>query len=348
MARAMKRPPLADRLRALIERDGPISVADWMALANAHYYASRDPLGAAGDFTTAPEISQMFGELVGMWLADLWMQAGQPDAGYVELGPGRGTLAADALRAMRSVGMTPDVHFIEASPVLRAMQAGRVSQASWHDGVRSLPHDRPLLVVANEFFDALPVRQLVRTESGWRERVIGLAGERIAPGLGDRPFDRLVPAGLAGDVFELSPARAAVMAELAARLADQGGAALIVDYGYSGPAAGDTLQAVKDHAYADVFDEPGERDLTAHVDFAALAREGRAAGLAVHGPVAQGEWLERIGLSARAAALARAQPARATEIALAQARLAEPEEMGTLFEVLALTSPAWPRPEGFA
>jgi NADH dehydrogenase [ubiquinone] 1 alpha subcomplex assembly factor 7 len=319
-------------------------VAQFMAEANAHYYATRDPLGADGDFVTAPEISQMFGELVGLWLADLWLRAGSPDVSYVELGPGRGTLAADALRAMRSVGLTPPVHFIETSPILRNAQRERVPHAMWHDGIADLP-DGPLLIVANEFFDALPVRQVIAADDGWRERVVTHDGAFV-PALGDR-----VPAPIKagrGAIFETSPMARALCAELSARIADQGGAALIVDYGYWGPAAGDTLQAVRGHAFADPFANPGEHDLTAHVDFAALAREGAEAGLRVTGPADQGEWLERLGLDARAATLTKAQPSREEEIAAARHRLTDAAEMGTLFKVLALGAADWPEPEGFA
>jgi len=330
-----------------------VPVAQFMAEANAHYYAARDPLGADGDFVTAPEISQMFGELVGLWLADLWLRAGSPaDAHYVELGPGRGTLAADALRAMRSIGLSPTIHFVETSAALRAAQRARLPDATWHDTVATLPVGGPLLVVANEFFDALPVRQLIATEAGWRERMVGLEDKRFVAVAGAMPMDALVPEPLAasapGTIVESCPAARAVCAELAARIADQGGGAILIDYGHLGPAAGETLQAVSRHAFADPFEAPGSRDLTAHVDFTALAREGAAAGLRIAGPAAQGEWLERLGLSARAAALAQSMPDRAGEIAAAQARIAGPDEMGTLFKALALVAPDWPAPEGFA
>lgn len=324
-----------------------------MAAANAHYYASRDPLGAGGDFVTAPEISQMFGELVGLWLADLWMRAGAPeDAIYVELGPGRGTLAADALRAMRSVGLKPAVHLVETSPALRAAQKARLPEAVWHESVATLPADAPILVVANEFFDALPVHQLVATDLGWRERMVthGPGGFAAVPG--ETVLDAAVPQALldsaTGTILERAPAARAICAELAARIADQGGAAILIDYGYWGPAAGDTLQAVSRHAHADPFATPGEVDLTAHVDFAVLAREGAAAGLRVSGPADQGTWLERLGLSARAEALSRLQPERAGEIAAARNRLAAPDQMGALFKTLALIAPDWPAPEGFS
>lgn len=325
----MSRPPLEERLRRRIAAEGPIPVADYMAEANAHYYATRDPFGAAGDFVTAPEISQMFGELAGVWLADLWDRAGRPDgAYYVELGPGRGTLAADALRAMRGAGLAPDVHLVETSPVLRGAQAERVPGAVWHDDLSTLPDEGPLLVVANEFFDALPVEQ--RDAGGWLRTI-------------DWRDGRFVPLGHVET--ESSPATLALVTQVCARLAAQGGAALIVDYGHDRPGKGDTLQSVSRHAFADPFEAPGERDLTAHVDFSALAAAAR--GVRVSGSVAQGDWLDAMGLPLRAAALAKAAPARAEEIAEARDRLSSPERMGRLFKVMALSALSWPEPAGF-
>jgi NADH dehydrogenase [ubiquinone] 1 alpha subcomplex assembly factor 7 len=320
--------PLEARLRHRIAKEGPIPVADYMAEANAHYYATRDPFGAAGDFVTAPEISQMFGELAGVWLADLWLRAGRPEGAlYVELGPGRGTLAADALRAMRAAGLDPGVHLIETSPMLRAAQAERVPGAAWHDDLSTLPAEGPLLAVANEFFDALPVEQSV---SPGRIRTIDWRQGRFVA-LGEVESER-------------SPMSLAIVGNLSQRIARQGGAALIVDYGHDRPGRGDTLQSVSRHAYADPFAAPGERDLTAHVDFSALA--AAAAGVRVSGPVAQGDWLDAMGLPLRAAALAKAAPARAEEIAEARDRLSSPERMGRLFKAMALTAPSWPEPVG--
>ncbi|HEV2746057.1 MAG TPA: SAM-dependent methyltransferase [Allosphingosinicella sp.] len=324
-----------------------------MAEANAFYYATRDPFGAAGDFTTAPEISQMFGELVGLWLADLWRRAGRPGrACYVELGPGRGTLAADALRALRSAGLEPEVELVETSPILRHAQAARLPHARWHGDLSTLPGDRPLLVVANEFFDALPVRQLVATGSGWHERYVGHDGARFFPALGPPVPRELIPLPLRdappGTVVEASPASATLVRDLAGRLARQGGAALVIDYGHVRTGAGDTLQAVARHAFADPWTAPGERDLTAHVDFEALAAAAGREGVRIAGPVGQGAWLEAIGLGLRARALAEAEPARAGEIEAACARLAGPDGMGDLFKAIALTAPGWPEPAGFA
>ncbi|HEV7660046.1 MAG TPA: SAM-dependent methyltransferase [Allosphingosinicella sp.] len=321
--------PFERRLKRRIAGEGPISVADYMAEANAHYYATRDPFGAAGDFVTAPEISQMFGELAGIWLADLWHRAGRPEvAHYVELGPGRGTLAADALRAMRAAGLEPAVHLVETSPVLRDAQAERLPGAVWHDDLSALPSEGALLVVANEFFDALPIRQFDMED---REIEVGIVDGRFAR------FD--------GVRWESSPVSTEIVRLLACRLAAQGGAALIVDYGYERAGGGDTLQAVSGHAYADPFEAPGERDLSAHVDFSALAKA--ATGIRVSGPIAQGDWLDAMGLPLRAAALAKAAPARAEEIAEARDRLSSPRRMGRLFRAMALSAPSWPEPVGF-
>ncbi|NNC71519.1 MAG: class I SAM-dependent methyltransferase [Sphingomonadaceae bacterium] len=343
---------LADRLTRLIETAGPIPLAQFMAEANAHYYATRDPLGAEGDFITAPEISQMFGELVGLWLADLWSRAGKPStAHYVELGPGRGTLAEDALRAMRAARFEPPIHLVETSGTLRKSQAGRLPTARWHDDIDSLPETGPLLVVANEFFDALPIRQIQRTEKGWFELMIGRKEGSFVPLVSGGPFDELIPEPLAdapiGSIVETSPAVESAALALAGRISAQGGAALVIDYGYQGPAVGDTLQAIADHGFADVFADPGECDLTAHVDFSVLARIGRAAGLRVYRPVAQGEWLEALGIGARTMALTKAAPERRDELVAARKRLTDRSEMGSIFKVMALVSTDWPDPAAF-
>ena len=343
---------LAERLAGLIERGGPLPVWRWMELANARYYASRDPLGAAGDFTTAPEVSQMFGELVGLWAADLTLRAGAADAAWVELGPGRGTLSRDALGAMASAGLTPEAHLVETSPTLRRSQARLVPTATWHDEVDTLPADRPLVAVANEFFDALPVQQLVREATGWRERVVEhSARDGFRPVPGPAVADALVPDAVrrapVDAVWEHGAAGLAIARRLGERIGAQGGALLAIDYGYEGPAWGDTLQAVRAHEPASPWGEPGERDLTAHVDFGALGAALSGAGLRVQGPVGQGEWLERLGLGPRAHALARAHPERTDEIAGQRERLAGEGEMGALFRVLAARAPGWPEGEGF-
>jgi len=343
---------LPERLARAITLAGPIPLSQFMGAANAHYYATRDPLGARGDFTTAPEVSQMFGELIGLWMADLWDRAGRPEARYVELGPGRGTLAADALRAMARAGLTPAVHFIENSPVLREAQAEAVPGAEFSLDLVGIEDDRPLLIVANEFFDALPIRQLVKTDMGWRERLIACQDTLFLPIVGTRGFDQIIPHHLRsadpGSILETSPAGVAMLRALAKRLLDQGGAALVIDYGYEGPAIGDTLQAVRGHAYVNPFEAPGEADLTAHVDFGTIREAAEAEGLTVHGPVTQGEFLTRLGIDARAEALTRTAPTRAASIAADRERLVHEETMGELFKVIAITAPGWPVPEGFA
>ncbi|UVO55907.1 SAM-dependent methyltransferase [Sphingomonas sp. SUN039] len=323
-----------------------------MAAANAEYYAKARAIGAAGDFITAPEISQMFGEMIGAWIADLWGRAGRPAVHYVELGPGRGTLAADALRTMAKASLTPTVHFVETSPRLRAEQAARVPGAIWHDDVSTLPDDAPLVVVANEFFDALPIEQIVRGQGGWHRRLVACQDTLFLPIAGPVMPEAIVPEHLrdapVGSLIESSPASVGVVRELAARLARQGGAALIVDYGYDGPALGETLQAVRGHGFANPFDAPGEVDLSAHVDFAVLGAAGQVAGATVHGPVPQRDFLGQLGIATRAAALAKASPPRADEIGSAHARLTGADAMGTLFRAMALTGSGWPQPAGFA
>jgi len=313
----------------MIRAEGPITVEHFMALCNEHFYASRDPLGAAGDFTTAPEISQMFGEIVGAALADCWLRAGAPaDAVYVELGPGRGTLAADALRALATAGLQPSVHFIETSPVLRAEQAKRVPDAHWHRTLDGLPA-APALFVANEFFDALPIRQWVGDE----ERRVAIVNNALS-------FT------LHGPIREDSPARASAAAAIAGHLSTHGGVALIIDYGHARSADGDTLQAVRGHAFGDVLADPGEQDLTAHVDFEALAKAAAIGGVSVAPLVTQGEWLERLGIQVRATGLVDAHPERSPEIAAAAGRLTASDAMGDLFKVLAVHAADWPRPAG--
>ena len=347
---------LAQRLARQIDVGGPISVAHYMAEANQHYYGTRDPLGAAGDFTTAPEISQMFGELVGLCLADLWMRSGsRPNALYVELGPGRGTLASDALRAMGSAGLTPQPHFVETSPTLRERQRALVPNVFHHDSVAALPDNAPLLVVANEFFDALPVRQIIRSGEDWRERVVICSDEddsnRFEAVPGYRRVESGIPAIAAdapdGTIIEIPLAGTAIALELAQRIARQGGAAIIIDYGYEGPAIGDTLQAVREHQFADPFLEPGESDLTTHVDFTMIGNMARQAGLRVMGPVNQGELLRKLGIDARADQLARTSPARAAEVEAARRRLTADDAMGTLFKAMAWVHPDWAGPAGF-
>lgn len=344
---------LAAGFRRLIAATGPISLAHFMAEANAHYYNSRDPLGEGGDFVTAPEISQMFGELVGLWLADIWTRAGKPmPVHYVELGPGRGTLARDALRAMAHAGLRPHVHLVEGSAALREAQRATVPQGEWHHDLTTLPTDGPLLLVANEFLDALPIRQLVKTVAGWRERMVALDDDdNFVCIAGTQPMDAALPEdrreAAEGALIETCPAAAAVMREVAERLTLQGGAALFIDYGYAEPRTGSTFQAVRAHRKVDPFAAPGEADLTAHVDFAALAELAKASGGRWLGTTTQGAWLTALGIDARAATLARAAPDRATEIDVARHRLVAAEEMGDLFKVMGLAAPSWPAGAGF-
>jgi SAM-dependent MidA family methyltransferase len=320
--------------RALIERiksEGPLSVEAYMEACNAYYYATRDPLGEGGDFTTAPEIHQMFGELVGAALADVWLRAGKPgDAVYAELGPGRGTLAADALRVLRRSGFAGQAHLVETSPALREAQSKRVPEAAFHDSIDSLPA-MPLLLVANEFFDALPIRQFV----DGRERHVIVAGGHFA-------FDR------DGPIFEDSPMRQSLAETLSWRLATHGGAAIIIDYGYAGGEQGDTLQGVRCHQYSYVLDHPGEQDLTAHVDFKALADAAGRGGAAASNIASQGTWLETLGIGARAMTLAAKNPQDTEAIAAARRRLCDEEEMGRLFKVMAVRSKGWPEVAGLS
>jgi NADH dehydrogenase [ubiquinone] 1 alpha subcomplex assembly factor 7 len=342
---------LASALIRRIAEEGPIPVADYMEAANGCYYASHDPFGAQGDFITSPEISQMFGELIGIWFADLWTRAEAETVHYVELGPGRGTLAADALRAMSVLGRKPQVHFVETSPVLRRLQKERVPEAHWHKGIETLPTGAPLIIIANEFFDALPYRQFIKTYAGWRERMVshGIDGFVAVPG--EQPAEDVVPEHLhdaiAGSIFEISPSGLAIARSLAGKLSRQGGALLAIDYGHENYDAGDTLQALNAHAYADVFSNPGANDLTAHVDFTALGRAGKLGGARIEGPVSQSYFLGTLGIAARAAALGRHHPERADEIAAAYHRLTDEDEMGSLFRAMAMVSSKWPRAAGF-
>jgi SAM-dependent MidA family methyltransferase len=337
----------------LIEMTGPISIAAFMAESNAHYYGHAIPFGATGDFVTAPDISQMFGELVGLWAADLWLRAGTPEPFHlVELGPGRGTLMADALRAMRGFGAVPTVHLVETSAVLRAEQSGRIPGAIHHDDMGSVPDDAPLIIIANEFFDALPIRQLIATHSGWRERVLGRDKGALIALPGTTPMDLAVPPSLKdqppGSIIETCPAAVAIMQDCAQRIADQGGAMLVIDYGHDAARVGNTLQAVRAHQKVDPFDNPGACDLTAHVDFGALCDAARIARLETAGPVRQGYWLTTLGIDQRLASLCESAPQEAEALQGQRDRLVNADAMGDLFRVFACYHPEWPAPEGFA
>jgi len=343
--------PLQEILLRQIARTGPISISEYMALCLSHprhgVYATTDPLGTAGHFTTAPEISQMFGELIGLALGQAWIDQGGPGpVTLAELGPGRGTLMQDALRALRRVPGFPEraeVHLVETSPALRAVQRARIGSAVWHDHVETLP-EAPLLLIANEFFDALPIRQFLRRGDGWAERVVGATGDRLVTGL-------TPPAPLAslahrlgdteeGQMVELCPALPAITAEIGRRIAAHGGAALVIDYG-DWRARGDTLQALAQHKPVDPFEAPGTADLTAHVDFEAIATAASPAIASRMTP--QGVFLERLGIAGRARHLAESLAGAALgDHVAAHRRLTHPSEMGHLFKVLGLTPPGAP------
>jgi SAM-dependent MidA family methyltransferase len=357
--------PLEREIRSLIEADGPMPVARYMALCLGHprhgYYTTRDPLGAAGDFTTAPEVSQMFGELIGLWCAEVWRTMGAPRRVLlVELGPGRGTLMQDMLRAAK---VLPEfraalvVHLIETSPTLKERQqkalAAEGLAITWHERPEALP-DGPLLAVANEFVDALPVDQFVKTEDGWHERRVGLGPDgKLTFGLDLVPLpaleDKLPP--------RLRPAQADAMLErrdctsmqeIARRIAASGGAGLVIDYGHMQTAFGDTLQAMRGHKHVDPLEDPGEADLTAHVDFEALGDTLKGQGVSLHGPVTQGDFLRRLGVGLRAERLKKSLPAQTEAIDAALARLTGPAPgMGELFKALAFTQGNLPAPPGF-
>lgn len=360
--------PLARLLRQRIAATGPMTLGDYMQAALTHpehgYYTTRDPLGAAGDFITAPEISQMFGELLGLWSAVTWRMMGAPaPVNLVEFGPGRGTLMADALRAARAAPEfleTIRVHLVETSPTLRQAQARALGDAGlaetpvWLGDASELPKG-PMLGLANEFFDALPIRQFESTARGWCERLVDADPDsddfRLSLSL-PLAMPRLVPPELLdlppGSVVEVSPQGEEIAFRVAEHLCRFGGALLIIDYGHAEIAPGETLQAVRDHEFHPALAAPGEADLTAHVSFGALARAAEEAGARAWGPVVQGEFLDRLGLAERAERLLeRATPAQATDLVTAYRRLIDPDEMGTLFKVQALTPPDFPPPPGF-
>ena len=339
---------LAQVLARRIAATGPISVADFMAECLMHpeygYYATRDPLGAQGDFTTAPEISQMFGEMIGLALAQAWLDQGASKSfTLAELGPGRGTLMADILRATKGVPgfhAAADIHLVEMSPVLKAAQAAKLAPhaITHHDTVAALP-DQPLFLIANEFFDALPIRQFQREGAGWRERQVGLDGDKLTIGMTGPVPARDIAFRLEdtrdGDVVEWCPAAPTIMSEITTRITAHGGAAMIIDYG-DWRSLGDTLQAVVAHEHVDPLAAPGEADLTAHVDFETLVQA--AAPLTPHLLTPQGVFLERLGITQRAQTLAAQLSGAALEAHIAaHRRLTHPGEMGTLFKVLGLT-----------
>lgn len=346
--------PLGRQIASRIRLAGPMGLDEYMRLCLLHpehgYYATRDPFGAAGDFTTAPEISQMFGEMIGLALAQAWLDQGSPAPfTLAEIGPGRGTLMADILRVIARVpGMTEaaEVTLIEASPHLRGVQARRLGAITHLDAATDLP-ERPLFLVANEFFDALPIRQFQRAAAGWAERVValdaqgaltlGLVARDDAPGL---PPAAHLPTGT---VLETCPEALPIAHAIASRIARHGGAAILIDYGnWNGQ--GDSFQALRQHRPEDPLAHPGEADLTAHVDFAPLAAVARQAGARVSAMLPQGDWLLRLGIAARAQRLAEAGDAGAMA---ALHRLTAPGEMGQLFKTLVFWAPTAPVPPGF-
>ncbi len=343
---------LGAEIREIIAQEGPISIERYMSLALTHptkgYYTTRDPFGAQGDFVTAPDMSQMFGELIGLWAAQVWGQIGAPARVHlVELGPGRGVLMADALRAAKAAPEffdAIDVQLVEASDVLAEQQAERLKNCgrsvSWRKTVEELPPG-PAIFLSNEFFDALPVRHYVKTPQGWRERLIGLDGAgNLSFGLSGEIETYLKAQAPDGSILEVSASAQRMMTTLAARIVTQNGALLAIDYGYDHTGLGETLQAVKAHEFVDPLAEPGEADLTTHVDFAALARSALSTNAQAFGPVGQGDFLREIGILQRAEALkARATPEQQHEIDAAVARLtgSGDNEMGVLFKVLGVT-----------
>lgn len=340
--------PLAGIIAARIRATGPISLADYMQIClldSRHgYYATRDPFGAKGDFTTAPEIHQMFGELCGLALAQAWIDQGSPAPfTLAEPGPGRGTLMADMLRAMRLVpGMTQaaQVALIEASPHLRQVQRDRLGDVTHLDHVEDLD-DKPLFLIGNEFIDALPIRQYQMTPEGWRERMVGLSDDGLRMGLG--PVVPLSRAGQPGQIIEECPEGAAFAEAVARRIARRGGAAILIDYG-GWHGHGDTFQALRNHRPEDPLAHPGEADLTAHVDFAPLAVAAMRAGAVASRPVRQGDWLSALGAGPRAQRLAQAGDGGAMA---ALRRLTHPSEMGHLFKAIAIWPQGAPPVPGF-
>ena len=359
--------PLQTEIKTLIKSAGPMPVWRYMELCLTHpthgYYVARDPLGREGDFTTAPEVSQMFGELLGLWAASVWKAIGAPPLlRVIELGPGRGTMMADALRAMRvlpPLHQALDVHLVEINPVLREKQKSMLSNArsvTWHQRLDDVP-EGPSIIFANEYFDVLPIHQAVRRETGWHERVVendGYGG--LVFGTAPEPMPRfevllppLVRSAPLGAVFEWRP-NTEVM-KVASRVRDQDGAALIVDYGHVRSDAGDTFQAIAGHSFTDPLKNPGQADVTAHVDFDALARAAEDMGARVHGPVQQGEFLQRLGIETRALTLmSKASHEVSEDVAGALKRLigGGSSGMGQMFKVLGVSEPDLTTLAGFA
>lgn len=348
---------LIEHIENLIQENGPISIAHYMELCLTHpelgYYTGRDPLGREGDFITAPETSQMFGELVGLFMADYWLGLGSPKPfHFIELGPGRGTLMADALRAIKIIpGMVESihVHFLEVSPALKEKQKKAVPEATWHETLDDIPYGCSF-IIANEFFDCLPIRQFIMTDSGWAERMVGLEGENLAITLSEKNLPSNLPmTAEIGNILEVCPQAGYWMDAIASKLNVGGGMGLVIDYGYNRPGFGDTFQAIQKHKYVDVLENPGGCDLTAHVNFTDLKTRGQNADLDVFGPITQAEFLQMVGLEHRAGQLLKgANKKQEAEILAGVKRLVDEEEMGTLFKVLAMVKKDYPPPAGMA
>jgi SAM-dependent MidA family methyltransferase len=344
---------LRERLATLIDAGGPISVAQYMTAClhdpDFGYYATRPALGESGDFVTAPMVSQMFGELIGVWTASAWELMGRPDlVRLVEMGPGDGTLMSDILRTVRHAPgflEAADIWLVETSGPLIALQRERLPQKlNWAASLSDVPTGAPTILVANELLDCLPARQFVRTAIGWAEQVVGLdADGELAFGLAPTPAAGLLPDAVVGDVYEQSAAQGALGAELGRRIAADGGAALLIDYGRAEPGFGDTLQALRRHEKVDPLAAPGEADLTVHADFPAVMAAARAEG-AETAILTQTAFLARMGIGERAEALVRAAPRRSGVIGRQLTRLVGADEMGELFKVCAIHSPDWTPP----
>lgn len=364
---------LEEIIKDKIRQNGHMNMAEYMELCLGHpeygYYMSRDPFGREGDFTTAPEISQMFGELIGAWLVDSWEKFGCPERFILlECGAGRGTLMEDALRVTKSVKgfhEAMQLHLLEMSPVLRAEQEKRLKPygATWHMTLESLPTDSLLLILGNEFLDALPVRQLIRTDVGWNETVIKLNENdtlrlySVEVDGGDKEVLGLIPSLLipakTGGYIEVSHQQKDFLGDAINIVKKQGGSILFIDYGFIHSVPGDTLQAVRNHEYCDVLESPGEVDITAHVNFAEISRLAMEGNMTVHGPVSQGDFLNRLGIGVRAQNLTQnATEAQKVEMVTAVKRLTGKDtkagEMGELFKVIAFTADPEIKLAGFA
>ena len=351
---------LEELIKHRIRKDGPMPISEYMALALAHpehgYYIRRDPLGVQGDFTTAPEISQIFGELIGAWLVIQWVLMGKPQAALAEIGPGRGTLMADILRATANVKgfhESISVHLMEISTALRQKQwntlAGKHTDINWHTGFAEIPA-KPLLLVANEFFDALPIRQFLHSPEGWKERRIGLSKDDTLEFTftTEPPPELLEDEPVSERLYEHCEAASKLMLVMSNRIASYGGVGLVIDYGYAHSNGGDTLQSVRDHTFHDILVEPGTADITAHVDFYNLTHAAAEGGTVIYGVVPQGEWLNRLGAQERLAALSKKAKAKQKKLLLSGLeRLTASDQMGELFKVLCITHPSMPKPEGF-